>query len=102
MGNDMKAEDVVERARTAARDHLDYALFVRDSEVFQDDAVQDEKRESAYRACWFELEIVNALALDEWEFDGKPNDWAATWNERYKRDAEELIFNLCAILRQPQ
>ncbi|MFC0691124.1 hypothetical protein [Paraburkholderia humisilvae] len=95
----MKAEDVVERARTAAKDHLEYARFVQDAETLHD-ALQDEKRRSAYHACWFELEIVNALALDEWESDGKPSDWAATWNERYKRDAEELIANLCAVLLQ--
>ncbi|MEN8513229.1 hypothetical protein [Burkholderia sp. RS02] len=98
----MNAEDLVERAQTAAKDHLKYARFVQDAEIFQADAVQDEKWKSAYRACWFELEIVNALALDDWESSGKPDDWSATWNERYKKDAEELIANLCAILLQQQ
>lgn len=98
----MKAEDVVKRAQTASKDHLEYARFVQDAEILQDGAVQDEERKSAYHAFWFELEIVNALALDEWESAGKPDDWSATWSERYKKDAEELIANLCAILLQPQ
>jgi hypothetical protein len=95
----MRAVDILERAQGATRDHLEYARFVRESEELHDEDVQDEQR-SAYSACWFELEIVNALALSEWESAGKPSDWAATWNERYKRDAEELIANLCDILRQ--
>ncbi|MCG5076748.1 hypothetical protein [Paraburkholderia tagetis] len=96
----MRAVDILERAKTAARDHLAYARFVQESEVLHDNGDQDEQQKSAYSACWFELEIVNALALSEWESAGNPSDWAAAWNERYKRDAEELIANLCEILRQ--
>src|SRR5690349_10264201 len=102
MGNNMKASEILVRARSAAETHLEYARFVHDVEVLHDDAdaVTDEKRTAAYQACWFELEIVNALALDEWESAGKPSDWASEWDGRYKKDAEELIGNLCAILRR--
>jgi hypothetical protein len=96
----MRAVEILERAQTAARDHREFARFVQESEILHDDGVQDEQRQSAYSACWFELEIVNALALSEWESAGKPSDWAMAWNERYKRDAEELIANLCEILLQ--
>lgn len=45
----------------------------------------------AYRSAWFELEIVNATALDEWETDGRPRTWDAKWNERFLKDAAETI-----------
>lgn len=61
----MRTGDVLERAQTAARDHLEYARFVQETETLHDDDVRDEQWQSAYSACWFELEIVNALALSE-------------------------------------
>ncbi|MEM5370066.1 hypothetical protein V4C53_29065 [Paraburkholderia azotifigens] len=98
----MKVAGVLEQAKLAAEDHFKYARFVQNAEMLNDDtdAIPDGEQLSAYQACWFELEIVNALALDEWESDGRPADWATTWTERYKKDAEDLITNLCAILRQ--
>jgi hypothetical protein len=66
----------------------------------QDDVIQNADWKAAYHACWFELEVVNALALDEWESVGKPDDWSATWGRRYEKDAKELIVNLCVILLQ--
>lgn len=45
----------------------------------------------AYRSAWFELEIVNATALDEWETDGRPGTWDVKWNERFLKDAVETV-----------
>jgi len=44
-----------------------------------------------YRSAWFELEIVNATALDEWEMDGRPESWDCKWRERFEKDAEETV-----------
>ena len=45
----------------------------------------------AYRSAWFELEIVNATALDEWETDGRPGSWDNKWKERFLTDAVETV-----------
>ena len=45
----------------------------------------------AFRAAWFELEIVNATALSEWETDGRPENWDAKWKGRFFSDAVETV-----------
>jgi hypothetical protein len=103
MGSDMKAANILALAETAADDHFKYARFVNEAELLQGeiDPFADDEKIAAYQACWFELEIVNALALDEWESEGKPDSWLDSWNERYKQDAKELVGKLCSLLSQP-
>jgi hypothetical protein len=99
MGSDMKAANILALAETAADDHFKYAHFVKEVELLQGDIdpFANDERIAAYQACWLELEIVNALGLDEWESEGKPD----SWNERYKHDAKELVGKLCSLLSQP-
>lgn len=42
---------------------------------------------------WWELEILNATALDEWERAGKPVFWKK-WDSEYKHSAKELSSQL--------
>ncbi|CAB3748834.1 hypothetical protein [Paraburkholderia solisilvae] len=96
----MNVVEILAQAESAADDHFKYARFVSGAEALQSDArnFTNERMQSEYQACWFELEIVNALALDEWESDGKPDVWLDPWNERYKQDAKELVGKLCSLL----
>lgn len=41
---------------------------------------------------WLNMEILNALALDEWELAGKPKNWDQ-WENKYKNKAINLIEN---------
>jgi hypothetical protein len=73
---------------------------VKESEAQQGDwsFFANEEKLTAYQACWFELEILNALALDEWETDGKPGVWLVSWNRRYEKNARALVEKLCSLL----
>ena len=61
-----------------------FSKFVRDYEIlFKEYDLED---------IWFELEIINALALYDWEQSDKYTFWSALWEEKYKSDIEELIL----------
>ena len=53
---------------------------------------------ASWQRQWFELEIVNGLALSEWEEQGKPEDWSAQWQERYQQEAFGLVSELLGLL----
>ena len=42
---------------------------------------------------WFDMEIVNALALDEWQNAGQPENWQSEWNSNFLPDVKSLIFS---------
>ena len=67
------------RAERAVDSCLSFARFVADTEFLSDDP--------HYNALWFEAEIVNAVALAEWEVQGRPDDWADEWRPTFKADA---------------
>ena len=54
-----------------------------------------------WQTIWFEIEIVNALALAEWEEDGSPQNWLHRWREGYEQDARGLIEQLLQLLARP-
>jgi hypothetical protein len=64
------------------------------------DQYPDAQALQAYRGAWFEVEIVNATALDEWETDGRPGTWDIKWKERFLKDAEETVGLVRAAARQ--
>ena len=43
------------------------------------------------------MEILNAFALDEWDGDGRPDDWTKKWNQDYLPQAKELVNKFCQI-----
>ena len=46
----------------------------------------------AWQRVWFELEILNGLALAQWEDEGKPDNWSCRWNTDYRREAAALAL----------
>ena len=57
-----------------------FSKFVRDYEIlFKEYDLED---------IWFELEIINALALYDWEQSDKYTFWSALWDSSCKRKKE--------------
>jgi hypothetical protein len=101
MVNKMDLQNILSQAEGASENQISFARFVAATELShaQDGfRFESPEKQNAYEACWFELEIVNGLALSEWESDGKPTNWGDAWTRQYKKDAEELIASLRAIL----
>ena len=67
-----------------------FAEFTKRTEHLFSDA-EDAEALQAYRDAWFELEIVNATALDEWESEGRPNEWSEKWNGKFFKDAADTV-----------
>ena len=59
-----------------------FSYFVSSNEIW---GTYSDKLSS----LWGELEIVNAVALDEWDRDGSPSNWSK-WQEKYQKEAIEL------------
>lgn len=67
-----------------------FADFTKQTEHLFDDS-SNVTALHAFQVAWFELEIVNATALSEWETDGRPENWDAKWNGRFLSDAVETV-----------
>ena len=85
------------RGRQAPQDLFAWSTFVDQSEFLWLDVtlVRDA---AAWQSLWFELEIVNGLALAEWETQGQPSDWSCHWRKVYQRDAAMLVDELLRLL----
>ena len=75
-------------AAHASESVLAFAAFAASSEDIALGAEENHAR-LHYERSWFELEIVNATALTEWEADGCPADWIEKWTQRFRQDAVE-------------
>lgn len=78
---------------------LHYAGFVSDLEFLaeQNPAVFDTTdKVSKFDSLWLELEIVNALALDELE--QSKTDFTNKWDVKYKEEAEDVVNNMLCFL----
>lgn len=97
----MSLEDLCSMAERAILDHISFSQFVKQSENFgrRDGGLFDNNKSSEFDKIWFELEIVNSLALSNWEDEGCPADWVKQWNGLYKNDARELIDKVLLLLR---
>jgi len=51
-----------------------------------------------WESICFGMEIVNALALAEWEEQGSPLDWHERWCEGYQADAQALLSELTCLI----
>ncbi|QHF45958.1 hypothetical protein PspS35_19995 [Pseudomonas sp. S35] len=93
---DNKAQ-LIRLAEQASEDLFRWSLFVAHTEFLWHDTtlVTDA---GAWQRQWFELEIVNGLALSAWEEDGRPDDWSARWREGYQLEAVEVLRELLALL----
>lgn len=52
----------------------------------------------AWQRHWFELEILNGLALAEWDEQGQADDWEVPLRAAYHQDAHQLAFELVALI----
>ena len=61
------------------------------SHVFlYNDFVHKMEKDYGHLDSWLNMEILNALALDEWEMSGKPQEWYV-WKDRYQEKASNLV-----------
>ncbi|MNV80160.1 hypothetical protein D3C71_1737490 [compost metagenome] len=82
-------------ARAATADVVAFAHFVDQSEFLcarTDDAAARER----YAEAWFDAEIINALALDRWDAEGRPAVWDATWRSAFQPDAAQAVAGMRA------
>lgn len=63
------------------KDIYSFSSFVSDNEKWT--IYSDE-----LSSIWNELEIINAIALDEWDKDNRPLNWKK-WKEKYQKNATD-------------
>lgn len=81
----------------ASEDLFSWAHFVAYTELlWQDRALVADT--DAWQSLWFELEIVNGLALAEWDEQGRPVHGLASWRENYQQEARSLATELLALI----
>ena len=96
-----KTTTVREYAAHALENITAFAWFVSYAEVLtqSDTLFEGDNHKAEYQQVWFELEILNALALSQWEEDGCPVNWKAQWDSDYKHDAAHLTKTLLNLLQ---
>jgi len=87
-----------EAAVSATGGVLLFADFTARSEELMSGGGFDEDLVQRYNDAWLEMEIVNALALDEWDLDGRPREWDEKWALKYRSDAEDTIRDVLEVL----
>ncbi len=98
MVGDMSREYIEKSSETALNGVFSFAKFVAETE-FLADMMCIEFQEQYHRA-WFEMELVNSLALADWEQDGSPREWDKIWNERYKEEAKETLGEFLEVVKK--
>lgn len=73
------------------------SAFVARTEFLWQDPRQVADAE-AWQRVWFELEILNAVALAEWEEQGRPAEWSSGWAGVYREPVAALVEELLALL----
>jgi len=87
---------LIAQAERAPHGLFSWSQFVAHTEfLWQDTALVVDA--AAWQRQWFELEIVNGLALAEWDEQGRPEDFSARWREGYQQDALELVSALLGL-----
>lgn len=77
------------RFEKIVKDIFSFAQFVSEVEN------EIPNQSSRYYDCWWELEVLNASALEDWEISGKPEKWEK-WTEKYQTEALQSVKNLFA------
>nr|WP_199067156.1 hypothetical protein [Chromobacterium sp. ASV5] len=72
---------------------LSFARFVQLAETFCGTANPFISKDNTaqYDEVWFEMEIINALALSAWEDAGKPEHGCEAWDFEYQANAKKLV-----------
>lgn len=93
----LTGSELASLAISAHQDLPSWARFVALTEfAWLDPALVSDA--DGWQAIWFEMEIVNALALAEWEEQGSPDDWLQQWREEYQSDAQALVSRLLRLV----
>jgi hypothetical protein len=88
---------LIKQGEQAVKDVFSWARFVAHSEfLWQDTTVVTDAE--AWQRCWFEMEIINGVALAQWEEQGRPDDWTRQWRDGYQQEATELLMELLALV----
>ncbi|MBX8522348.1 hypothetical protein K5D33_21090 [Pseudomonas cichorii] len=88
---------LMKQAERASENLFAWADFVAQTEfLWQDNPLIEDAK--AWQSQWFELEILNGLALAEWEEQGRPADWSAVWRNNYQQDVRELVAELMTLI----
>ena len=89
----MEQRDFYNLADSASENIYAFADFVkRTNEMFFDR--QNNDLILSYREAWLNLEVVNAVALSQWEADGRPKIWDEQWRHEIKNEAIQAIDRL--------
>ena len=75
-----------------------FARFVAETEFLASAACVEFQEK--YSRTWFDMELVNALALAEWEQDGSPEEWSKVWVGKYKNEAEETLLEFLEVVKE--
>ncbi|APJ93903.1 TPA: hypothetical protein ACYZY7_004563 [Escherichia coli] len=96
-----KKDIICEYAQNSLNDVASFAKFVSYAEelVQSNELFKNEESKESYQQIWFELEIINALALSEWESAGRPENWQTRWELAYKQDASHVMAELLNTLQ---
>lgn len=95
----MNAQEFHQQASSATDSLYTLADFTRCTESLLFDCPNSSALER-YRAAWFELEIVNAAALAEWEADGRPKKWDEKWEQIFKGEAIAVIDQMLKVAEE--
>lgn len=98
MGANMNLNTFRQQALAALESIFAFAEFTKHSESLFEDEKGDSEFVQRYKEAWFELEIVNSVALEEWESDGRPKAWAEKWNDKYREEAAEVVHQLLQVV----
>ncbi|MCI2290158.1 hypothetical protein M8R90_08940 [Enterobacter hormaechei] len=96
-----KKDIICEYALNSLGDIASFARFVSYAEDLSqlEELFENNKDKEVYEQIWFELEIINALALSQWETEGYPSDWKKQWESGYKQDATHIMGELLNLLK---
>ena len=96
-----KKDIICEYAQNSLNDVASFAKFVSYAEEFvqSNELFKNEESKESYQQIGFELEIINALALSEWESAGRPENWQTRWELAYKQDASHVMAELLNTLQ---
>ncbi|WP_147273120.1 hypothetical protein [Billgrantia montanilacus] len=91
-------EYIESSSATALHSFINFAEFVAQTEFLADEESEEFKEQ--YGRAWFEMELVNSLALAEWEQDGCPREWGKIWGEKYKEEAKETLHEFLEVVKK--
>lgn len=98
MVDEMSRECIERKSEIALDSMFGFAKFVEETEFLA--STMCVEFQEKYSRAWFEMELVNALALAEWEQDGSPEEWSEVWVKKYKNEAEETLFGFLEVVEE--